>query len=171
LLFFGLIKEYKGLDTLLKAMPIIRLAIPQIRLQIAGSVYGDQSIYSKQIEDLGLSDIIDTDFRYISAEEVSGYFRAAEVCILPYKSATQSGVTATAYSYDTPVIASNVGGLSEYIEDGVTGLLVPPNDPEALAAAVIRFYDDKLLSPMQEAIRNYKKTCTWTDLAKLILKR
>ena len=171
LLFFGLIKDYKGLDTLLAAMPIIREAIPQVRLQIAGSVYGDKTIYTKQIEDLGLSDIVDTDFRYISGEEVSGYFRAADVCILPYKSATQSGVTATAFSYDTPVIASNVGGLSEYIEDGVTGLLIPPKDPEALAAAVIRFYESKLLSPMQEAIRQYKETCTWTDLAKLILKR
>lgn len=169
LLFFGLIKDYKGLDTLLTAMPIIRQAIPEIRLQIAGSVYGDETIYTAQIEDLGLNDIVDTDFRYISGEEVSGYFRAADLCILPYKSATQSGVTATAFSYDTPVIASNVGGLSEYIEDGVTGLLIPPNDAEALAAAVIRFYDSKLLSPMQEAVRAYKKTSTWTELVRLIL--
>ncbi|MCB5251704.1 MAG: glycosyltransferase [Candidatus Cloacimonadaceae bacterium] len=171
LLFFGLIKEYKGLDTLLEAMPIIRLAIPDINLQIAGSVYGDESVYSKQIERLGLTDCVKTDFRYISGEEVSEYFRQADVCILPYKSATQSGVIATAFSYDTPVIASDVGGLSEYIEDGSTGLLIPPEDPPALAAAVLRFYDQRLLSPMQEEIRAYKKSSTWTDLAKLILDR
>lgn len=170
LLFFGLIKDYKGLDTLLEAMPIIRLAIPKIKLQIAGSVYGDKSVYSKQIKRLGLSACVETDFRYISGEEVSEYFRQADVCILPYKSATQSGVIATAFSYDTPVIASDVGGLSEYIEDGITGLLIPPDDPPALAAAVLRFYDQELLSPMQEAIRTYKETSSWTDLVNLILK-
>ena len=77
----------------------------------------------------------------------------------------------SAFSYDTPVIASDVGGLSEYIEDGVTGLLVPPNDPPALAEAVIRFYNHKLLSLMQEAIREYKKTSTWADLVRLIIER
>lgn len=171
LLFFGLIKDYKGLDTLLEAMPTIRREIPDIRLQIAGSVYGDEAIYTRQIEDLALSAYVDTDFRYISGSEVSAYFRKADVCILPYKSATQSGVIATAFSYDTPVIASHVGGLSEYIEDGITGLLIPPDDPPALAAAVIRFYQQELLSPMQEAIRNYKETSSWTDLADLILSK
>lgn len=171
LLFFGLIKDYKGLDTLLEAMPIIRAAIPDIRLQIAGSVYGDETVYTKQIEQLELNASVETDFRYISGEEVKEYFRAADVCVLPYKSATQSGVIATAFSYDTPVIASDVGGLSEYIEDGVTGLLVPPNDPPALAEAVIRFYNHKLLSLMQEAIREYKKTSTWADLVRLIIER
>jgi D-inositol-3-phosphate glycosyltransferase len=169
LLFFGLIKEYKGLDTLLEAMPIIRLAIPDVRLLIAGSVYGDKSIYTRQIDKLELKANIETDFRYISDAEVSDYFCKSDVCILPYKSATQSGVIATAFSHDTPVIASNIGGLSEYIEDGVTGLLVPADDPPALAAAVIRFYTQELLSPMQEAIREYKEKNTWTELVNLIL--
>jgi len=171
ILFFGLIKEYKGLDTLLEAMPIIRLALPQIRLMIAGTVYGKASPYIDLIKKFNLEDTVETDFRYISDEEVGTYFRQSDLCILPYKTATQSGVIATSYSYDTPVIASKVGGLSEYIEDGVSGLLVPPDDPPALAAAVIRFYGNEMLIPMQEAISEYKKNNTWTELANLILKR
>ncbi len=169
ILFFGLIKGYKGLDILLEAMPIIRLAIPDIKLLVAGTVYGKQSVYEDIIRDLKLDDCVETDFRYINEDEVGDYFRRSDLCILPYKSATQSGVIATAYSYDTPVIASRVGGLSEYVEDGISGLLVPPNDPPALSAAVIRFYGKQMLAPMQEAIIQYKKTNTWTELARLFL--
>lgn len=171
ILFFGLIKEYKGLDILLEAMPIIRVAIPKIKLKIAGSIYGKEAPYREMIARFKLGDAVETDFRYISDEEVGTYFRQADLCILPYKTATQSGVIATAYSYDTPVVASNVGGLSEYVEDGVSGILVPPNDPPALAAAVIRFYGNEMLVPMQEAIRKYKEKNTWAELAKLILAR
>jgi glycosyltransferase involved in cell wall biosynthesis len=171
ILFFGLIKAYKGLDTLLAAMPIIRTAFPDLKLMIAGSVYGNKSVYLKQIRDLDITANVETDFRYISEEEVAEYFRKSDLCILPYKSATQSGVIATAFSYDTPVIASNIGGLTEYIEDGVTGLLVPVDDPPALAAAVIRFYHQEMLKPMQKAISEYKATKTWNELVNLILHR
>nr|MDK2850581.1 hypothetical protein [Candidatus Cloacimonadota bacterium] len=171
ILFFGLIKEYKGLDVLLEAMPIILVAMPKIRLKIVGMVYGKEAPYREMIQRFKLEKAVETDFRYVNDEEISSYFKQADLCILPYKTATQSGVIATAFSYDTPVVASNVGGLSEYIEDGVNGLLVPPNDPPALAAAVIKFYGNNLLTPMQEAIKNYKKHKTWTELANLILAR
>lgn len=169
ILFFGMIKAYKGLDVLLDAMPIIRVAIPDIRLVIAGAVYKDQAAYEEKIRRLDLSAVVETHFRYISDEEVAGFFRQSDLCVLPYKSATQSGVISTSYSYDTPVIASDVGGLSEYIEPDTTGLLVPADNPPALAAAVIHFYGKGLLKQMQEGIRAYKEKNTWFELAKIML--
>lgn len=169
ILFFGMIKGYKGLDVLLESMPIIRVAIPDIRLIIAGTVYKDQALYEEKIRKLDLQANVETHFRYISEEEVAEFFRKSDLCILPYKSATQSGVIATSYSYDTPVIASDVGGLSEYVEAFQTGILVPPDNPPALAAAVISFYGKELLKPMQKHIRAYKKQNTWFELARLII--
>ncbi len=164
ILFFGLIKDYKGLDILLKAMPIIRLAIPDIRLRIAGSVYGSSDKYTELIEKLDLKANVECHFRYLDDSEVAQLFAISDVCVLPYKSATQSGVIATALSYKTPVIATDVGGLGEYIEDGVTGLLVPPDNPPALAAAVIRFYSEKLEAGMRDAIDRYQKDYSWAKL-------
>lgn len=169
ILFFGMIKEYKGLDVLLDAMPIIRVAIPDIRLVIAGTVYKDQAVYEEKIKDLDIGANVETHFRYISDKEVANFFRQSDLCVLPYKSATQSGVISTSYSYDTPVIASDIGGISEYVEAGETGLLVPPSNPPALAAAVIQFYGKEMLTAMQNSIRNYKKKNTWFELARIIL--
>src|SRR5690606_34079339 len=123
LLFFGMIKPYKGLDILLNALPLIQKEIPDIRLVIAGSVYKDRELYERMIADLRLADVVETRFRYVKDEEVQELFRKSDICVLPYKTATQSGVIATSYSYDTPVIASDVGGLGEYIDDGKTGAL------------------------------------------------
>ncbi|MDD4147019.1 MAG: glycosyltransferase family 4 protein [Candidatus Cloacimonetes bacterium] len=168
ILFYGMIKSYKGLDVLLEAMPIIRVAIPDIRLVIAGTVYKDKAAYEEKIKLLDLSANVETHFRYISDKEVATFFRQSDLCILPYKSATQSGVIATAYSYDTPVVASDVGGLSEYVEHGLTGLLVPPGNPSSLAAAIISFYSKDMKAPMQEGIRRFKEKNTWSELVKLI---
>ncbi|MCB5267901.1 MAG: glycosyltransferase family 4 protein [Candidatus Cloacimonetes bacterium] len=169
LLFFGLIKDYKGLDVLLKAMPIIRLAIPDIRLRIVGSVYGSSRIYENMIQELELKANVECHFRYVPDVEVANFFAISDVCILPYKTATQSGVIATALSYETPIIASDVGGLGEYIDHEHTGLLVPPDNPPALAAAVIRFYNEKMMEPMREAIASQKDSNTWAELARLII--
>lgn len=168
-MFFGLIKPYKGLDILLKAVKQARLRIPELKLLIAGEVYGNEEMYQKQIRSLGLEDAVETHFRYITDTEVSGFFQRCQVCVLPYKSATQSGVIATAYSFDVPVIASNVGGLSEYISENETGLLVAPNDPEALAAALIRYYEHGLFGKFSARIPTYRKRFSWAKLAELML--
>ena len=88
---------------------------------------------------------------------------------MPYKTATQSGVIATSYSYDTPVIASDVGGLGEYIEEGKTGFLVEPDSAPALAQAVIDFYNNQHLLPMQENIAKIKTDQSWNNLANIFL--
>lgn len=169
LLFFGLIKPYKGLDVLLKAVKQVQKRIGDVKLIIAGEVYGKQNQYLDLIRALGLEDFVETQFRYITDKEIGGFFRRSQVCILPYKSATQSGVIATSYNFNVPVIASDVGGLSEYIDEGVTGMLVPPNDPEALAAALIRFYEEDMYSVMSKNIPAYKERYSWQKLAETIL--
>lgn len=169
LLFFGMIKPYKGLDVLLNAMPLIQKEIPDIRLIIAGSVYKDQALYEDMIEKLELRDAVETHFRYVKDEEVEELFRKSDLCLLPYKTATQSGVIATSYSYETPVIASDVGGLGEYIDEGKTGTLVPPDDAPALAQAVIDFYKHEELLLMQEHIAKIKEEQSWNSLANIFL--
>jgi len=168
-LFFGLIKPYKGLDVLIKAMKQVRKRLPVIRLLIAGEVYQGDKYYQSLIRQLKLQDIIETHFRFIPDQEVEAFFRRSQVCVLPYKTATQSGIIAMAYSFDLPLIASDVGGLSEYIESGKTGLLVPPNDPEALAAAIIRYFESGLHSAMSKTIPEYRKRFSWDKLAEIVL--
>ncbi len=170
LLFFGLIKTYKGLDILLDAMPLILKELPDAKLLIAGSVYGSEEPYLQQIQRLGLQRHVEHHFRYLSDEEVAGFFSKSDLCVLPYKSATQSGVIATAFSYNTPVIASDVGGLGEYIDHGNTGLLVPPEDPQALADAIIRFQREQLHAPMQDKIAKVKAGYSWRKLAELMIR-
>ena len=89
--------------------------------------------------------------------------------MLPYKSATQSGVIATAYEFNVPVIASKVGGLSEYVKDEETGILVPPDNPEALAAALIRYFEEGLFYEMRKNIPSFKQQFSWQKLAEIIL--
>ncbi|MFA6720888.1 MAG: glycosyltransferase family 4 protein [Candidatus Cloacimonadaceae bacterium] len=168
-LFFGLIKAYKGLDVLLKALKQARIRVPDLKLIIAGEVYGKAEKYARLIRELGLSDAVETRFHYITDGEIAEVFTRAQVCVLPYKSATQSGVIATSYSFGVPVIASRIGGLSEYISEGETGLLVPPNDPEALAAALIRYFEQGMLERMSARIPAYREQFSWPKLAGLIL--
>jgi glycosyltransferase involved in cell wall biosynthesis len=143
LLFFGYIKPYKGLDILLKAMPGIIKENPDLKLTIAGEVYGDPGIYTGIIEDLKLSDYIDFQNRFIANEEVEEFFLTADVCVLPYRSATQSGITQLAFSFCTPVIATNVGGLSEIIKDNYNGYLIEAESPQAIVDAVTRYYSEE----------------------------
>lgn len=168
-LFFGLIKPYKGLDILLKALKQARMKIPGLKLIVAGEVYGKQETYLNLIRQLGLTEAVETHFRYINGSEIGAFFRRSQRCVLPYKSATQSGVTATSYSFNIPVLASDVGGLGEYISPGETGLLVPPNDPEALAGAMIDFFERDLFACMSAAIPAFKERFSWDKLAAIIL--
>jgi glycosyltransferase involved in cell wall biosynthesis len=168
-LFFGLIKPYKGLDILIKALKQARIKIPELKLIIAGEVYGKEDKYLSLIHQLHLEDAIEAHFRYIQEHEIRNFFLRSQVCVLPYKSATQSGVIATAYEFNLPVIASRVGGLSEYVKDNVTGILVPPDNPEALAAALIRFFKEDLFSVMHRNIPSFKQQFSWQKLAEIIL--
>jgi glycosyltransferase involved in cell wall biosynthesis len=166
-LFFGYIRAYKGLAVLLEA--IAKLGDAQdIRLVIAGEFYDDETKYRTMIDDLGLGSRILLHSEYLPNSDVPLYFSAADVVVLPYLSATQSGIAQIAYHYDTPVIATDVGGLAEVVCDGVTGYIVPAGDAEALAAAIRRFFEEERGGEFEANVRVEKKRYSWEALVTAI---
>ena len=163
ILFFGYIRKYKGLDLLLRAMPEI-LRKTSVQLIVAGEFYDDEEKYRTLIRQLGLEKNVMVCSDYIPNEEVSVYFSASDVVVLPYVSATQSGIAQIAYQFDKPVIATDVGGLSEVVIEGKTGFVVPPNDERALAESVVRFYKERKAKQFQTGVRKEKRRYTWEAL-------
>lgn len=164
LLFFGYVRHYKGLSVLIDAIPFVLQHI-DCTLLVAGEFYDDKRIYLEQIQGLSLGKQVKIVDEYIPNEAVHHYFAAADVVILPYISAAQSGIVSLAYSYCKPVIATRVGGLAEQVTgfaEGVEaereGFLVPPNDPSALAAAIVKFYETGLLPEFLDALTQSHST-------------
>lgn len=140
-LFFGRIWDYKGLDCLIEAEPLISQHVPGVKIVIGGR--GDDfQRYRDMIRD---PDRFDIQNRWISDEERSEMFQRSAVVVLPYNEATQSGVVPIAYNFSKPVVATRVGALAECVDDEVTGLLVPPRDPKQLADAIVRILKDSEL--------------------------
>ena len=167
LLFFGYIRAYKGLMTLLRAMPAIRAQIP-VRLLVVGEFYEDDEPYRKVIDELGIAQSVDLRGDYVPNEKVAPFFCAADVVVLPYRSATQSGIVQIAYQFDKPVIATDVGGLTEVVRDGVSGLIVPAENHEALADAVIRFFKKRMEGRLTLGVKKEKKKYSWDALVRAI---
>jgi glycosyltransferase involved in cell wall biosynthesis len=165
LLFFGLIRDYKGLDLLIDALPLLG---EEYQLVIAGESYGSFEKYQAQIAASGCADRIKVFNRYIDDEEVPRFFSAADLCVLPYKSATQSGITAIALHFDLPVVATPVGGLAESIEKPGIGLMTSGISADAIADAVRAFYAANP-DAFVENIRQTKATMTWEVFAGKIL--
>lgn len=159
ILFFGLVRKYKGLMDLVKAMHLLKGS--GITCMVAGEFYENKAEYLSEIERLGLSGDFRIIDKYIPNEEVEEYFAASDAVVLPYKSATQSGVVQLAYQFDRPVIATSVGGLPEIVDDGRTGLLVPSENPEALALAIRRYYDESMETRLSEAVRGERGRFSW----------
>ena len=140
-LFFGRIWEYKGLKYLLKAEPLISARVPAARFLIAGEGE-DFTRYEKLVVN---RDRFEVHNRWISDDERAVMFQRAGMVVLPYIEATQSGVIPVASTYSKPVVATAVGSIPEVVEDGQTGLLVQPRDPNALARAIVALLRDKEL--------------------------
>lgn len=168
LLFFGLIREYKGLDILLKAMDLLD---NNYQLIIAGECYGDFRIYQDIIDSLHNKNNIKVLEEYIPDEMVSTLFSASDVLILPYRDATQSGVVAVAYQMETPLIATNVGALGETIRKGSTGLVVDNVTPEALAASINQYFEEETTNKEMytKNIIKEKQRLSWNSFSKAIL--
>lgn len=150
ILFFGFIRDYKGLDVLLKAMSLLKDKI-NLKLVAAGEFYSNENYYKELVKKLKLENHIYFYNDFIPTSEVKYYFSAADVVILPYKSATQSGIVQIAMNFKKPVIASNVGGLSEVIKNNETGYIVEKENPAELAEAILKFYN---LEKEEEFIKN-----------------
>jgi glycosyltransferase involved in cell wall biosynthesis len=164
LLFFGLVREYKGLRYLLEAVPAIQAELGAIRLLIAGEFWRDKQTYLDQMTRLGIEQNVTIVDRYIPNEKVPIYFSAADVAVLPYTDVTQSGVVQLAFGFGLPVITTRVGGLAEVVEDEETGLLVPPGDCAALAEAVRRYFREGRRARMTEAIKQSRDRFDWKKL-------
>jgi glycosyltransferase involved in cell wall biosynthesis len=160
-LFFGFIRRYKGLHTLLDAFPHVLERLPDARLVVAGEFYGDEADYRAQVERLGLANAVRFDADYIADENVGAYFCASDAVVQPYVTATQSGVAQIAFHFGRPVITTDVGGLAEAVPDGEAGLVVPPEDPEALAAAMVRYVEEGLEARFIEGVRRERATYSW----------
>jgi D-inositol-3-phosphate glycosyltransferase len=165
LLFFGFIRKYKGLDIAIAAMPEIQKKYPKAILLAAGESYTGDEEYRKQIEELGLGAHVRLVTDYIANDDVKYYFSAANVAVLPYRSATQSGIVQIAYNFDTPVIATNVGGLAEVVIDRVSGLIAPEATPEAIAKSVLEYFDAGLEGSLRDGVREEKKQYSWETFA------
>jgi glycosyltransferase involved in cell wall biosynthesis len=142
LLFFGYLHEEKGLPDLIEALPLVVPRVPNVQLVVAGKSEIDVAPLQRRARALGVADRIEWRLQYVDADEVGALFAAATAIVLPYRNASQSGVVYLAGAYARPLVATRVGALPEVIADGVTGLLVPPRDPAALAAALTELLSD-----------------------------
>jgi glycosyltransferase involved in cell wall biosynthesis len=167
LLFFGFIKKYKGVIHLIRAMPRI-LEQVDCTLWIVGEFYDARELYLAEITRLGLSEKIVVVDRYVSNEEVSAYFAGADLVVLPYVSATQSGITQIAFGLGKPVVATRVGGIPEAVEHGRTGFIVPPEDPASLADAVIRYFQEDRREEFCRNIRQQQEKFSWDRMVEAI---
>jgi len=157
LLFFGYIRKYKGLDLLIEAMPNIIKEIPEVRLLIVGEFYDDPKPYLDKIQELGISNYIKIVNKFVPNEEVSEYYLASDLNILPYRSATQSGILNISYGFHMPVLVTNVGGLSESVLNERTGIVIEPNSIEAIVIGVRDFFRLKQKVDFSHNIEDYIK--------------
>jgi len=165
LLFFGLVKEYKGLDILIKALsnPIIKNQ--KIKLIVAGEFYEDRKQYDDLIRRLDISSHVIIYDKYISAEEVKYFFSVSDIVVQPYKTATQSGVTQVAYHFNKPMIVTDVGGLKEIVPNEKVGFVVEKENPAQIAQAINKFYVNKKESFFIENIKKEKQRFSWDAMA------
>jgi glycosyltransferase involved in cell wall biosynthesis len=157
LLFFGRIWEYKGLEYLIRAEPHISARVPDVEIVIAGRGEDFEKYRRMMVNPSRF--VIDNEL--IPEERVAQHFGESSVVVLPYIDASQSGVVPIAYSFNRPVVASAVGGLPSVVEDGVTGLLVPPRDERALADALVTLLEDDELRHKMGAAGRQKLEREW----------
>ena len=164
ILFFGLIRTYKGLDILLEAFGMLP---EDYQLIIAGEPYGSFDKYQQIIDRLPGKDRIYMDLKYIRDSEVATYFSAADLAVLPYRSATQSGISSVSYHFEVPMIVTDVGGLKETIGDRGTGIVSEEGTPEAISKEILRYFCDPHIK--EECIRNIrmeKERLSWKTFAR-----
>ena len=166
LLFFGLIRKYKGLDLLLKAMKYLK--DEPIKLIIAGEFYGKKDEYQSIIDEADLNKQIMIRDEFIPDDEVKYYFSASDLVVQPYRSATQSGVTQIACHFEKPAVVTRVGGLPEIVEDGVTGYITDLQ-PESIAEAIRRYFANPEKEKMKEEIRRKKGEFSWESFVERFL--
>lgn len=168
ILFFGFIRNYKGLDILLEAMANESLLKKNVKLIVAGEFYNNSEQYFELEKKYGLTGRIIWSNDFIPDTQVNRYFSAADIIAQPYKSATQSGVSQIAYHFEKPMLVTNVGGLAEIVPDGKVGYVVEP-DADAVAAALCDFFENDHRAVFAENIVEEKKKYSWSRMTDTIM--
>lgn len=171
ILYFGYVRRYKGVMVLLEAMQHLQAwqaEIGETSLLVVGEFYDDEQKYRQRRRELNLDSCVRFVADYVPNEQVARYFSAADAVVLPYLSATQSGIAQIAYNFDKPVIATNVGGLAEVVINEETGFLVPPNEPRALAEAIRRFYREQRENEFAAKVKIEKRNYSWERVVEAI---
>jgi len=167
LLFFGIVRPYKGLDIALRALKLAGLR--DVRLAVVGEFWNGRADTDRLIADLDLADHVELVPRYVPDEEAAEYFARCDAVVAPYRTATGSGVVALAQWYERPVIASDVPGLAASVDDGVTGWLFTAGSAEALAETIARRASRDAAAAMHPGIAELRARCTWHGLADALL--
>lgn len=162
LLYFGFIRHYKGLDIFLEAFSQLD---DEYFLIVAGECYGSFDKYQKIIDNNNLSNRILLQLEYLKDSEISPYFSAADVCVLPYRSATQSGIVGIAYHFGLPIIATDVGGLREVIEPYGTGIIIDKPEPTLLSNAIQSFFQQNMAEQFIANVNKFGEKYNWDTLA------
>ena len=168
ILFFGIVRKYKGLIYLIKALPEVVKEI-DIDLLIVGEFWDNKQKYIDLMHKLKVENNIKIIDRYIPNEEVEKYFQIADLIVLPYISGSQSGIIQIAYAFNKPVITTNVGGYSEAVIDGETGFVVQPKNCKELAQKILKFLKSKDRNKFVRNIEKEKKKYSWENYIKLLL--
>ncbi len=168
LLFFGFVREYKGLKYLIAAMPFIVDKLKNVKLLIVGDFGDEKEQYEQMIHVAGAESHISTYGGYIPDREVEKYFAAADIAVMPYISATQSAVVQLAYSFNLPVIATEVGGLPEVVQEGKTGYIVPSKDSRAIADAAVHFFNEGKAAEFQRNVKKEAYKYSWDRMREAV---
>lgn len=160
IVFFGIIREYKGLDILIKSNKYLREELNDYQIVICGESYENESKYNKLIKENSENDEIRWINEYIPENLVPLYFSASDVVVLPYKSASQSGVIPLSYSYERPVIASDIKGIKGMIQTQKTGFLFEKGNPEALSKSIINLFNKE--EDYSSNIVKFRKQFSWS---------
>ncbi|NWF88235.1 MAG: glycosyltransferase family 4 protein [Ignavibacteriaceae bacterium] len=155
LLFFGYVRKYKGLDLLIEAFPAIKSFLPNAKLLIVGEFYDSPNVYIDQIKKLGIDKDTVVVNKFVPNEDVGKYYNASDLVVLPYRSATQSGILNVAYGFSKPVLVTNVGGLSEFVENNKTGIIIKPNSPQEIADGVKEYFKLKESVDFEKNIKDF----------------
>lgn len=170
ILFFGFIREYKGLKYLIKAMPDVISKINNVKLLIVGDFDKDKDNYLELIKQCDIECHVEIIEGYIPDREVEKFFAASDLVVLPYESATQSGIVQIAYGFEKPVIVTNVGGLPDVVIDGKTGYVVEAKNPGRLAEAIIKYYAENNEETFKKNIKKDVERFSWDRMLESIEK-
>lgn len=161
ILYFGMIRKYKGFDILIRSVNYLKESLDDFVVLAIGESYETEENYRAMIKKEGIEDLFIWENKYVPDSEVGKYFSAADVVVLPYKSATQSGIVQIAYHFDTPVVVTDVGGLSDMVVEGKSGIVIQPENPEVLAQILSTNLKNDNFIEMVTFISEYKNNFSW----------